>query len=130
VKAAGVVEVEVAREDDVDVLRARRASPTRDRDGSDDPTRKSSNAASPFRPSPASMIIVRAPRTISGPHAERDSVTVVGWRRDGPLHLRHDAEHQPAVHTQKTVGQGNQLELAEGNRRISDMGGLRSCGLL
>jgi hypothetical protein len=45
------------------------------------------------------------------------------------LHLRHDAEHQPAVQTQEAVGQGNQLQIAESESfdcgfRIAD------CGLL
>jgi hypothetical protein len=51
------------------------------------------------------------------PHAERAAVTVVGGRHGGPLRLRHAAEHQPAVHPQKAVGQGDQFELAQRESR-------------
>src|SRR3954468_10023945 len=47
------------------------------------------------------------------PHSKRDAILVVRGRPFFPERLRHDAKHGPAVETEETVKERRQFELTE-----------------
>ena len=80
---------------------------------SSDRSRRSRRSSRPScRRRPASMIIVRSPRTSSGRIASGCGF-VVGRRASLPERLRHDAEHRAAVESEVSVEQWKQLQGAE-----------------
>ena len=123
-EAAGVIEVQVGGEHDVDVARRDAGLGQRDRDGARGRRRRCRGTSrSPCRRSPASMSIVRAPRTSSGRIA-----SVMRLRSSAGAFFAHSAfgttpNIAPPSSRKKPSQQRDQLEIAE--RESPDAGRLR-----
>ena len=117
-----MIEVQVRRDDDVDVGRreAVRGERVVECERPIDRVDLDVSLSLILSPMPASIRIRRPPASHEQrPHAERDAVARVGGRALLPQRLGHHAEHGAAVEPEGAVGQRQQVEIAEAHARQS-----------